>query len=301
MSDCPICNSQDLDTVYSGPIRMGRFGDVSEETFDIRHCQNCDSAWLGGKFFDYMENDYRKRYDGEETIDRYHELHDDEQSRPLQFLRLSSLRDALIADIGCGGGSFLDVTKGLARDTVAIEPARFYHSGLISKGHRVYDSTETALQDYAGRLDLAVCLSVVEHVDQPVDLLRQIRGLLAPGGRALISTPNRADWLLDLLPESYGAFFYRSAHRWYFTEPSLKVIAERAGFDAARCVVHGYQRYGLGNFLMWMRDRKPTGEALTGVPTALNETFRNTLAVEGKADYLWMMLETPEGKEGLAS
>jgi 2-polyprenyl-3-methyl-5-hydroxy-6-metoxy-1,4-benzoquinol methylase len=41
------------------------------------------------------------------------------------------------------------------------------------------------------RFDLLVCADVIEHVEQPVFLLRRLAELLADGGQLLISTPDR--------------------------------------------------------------------------------------------------------------
>jgi 2-polyprenyl-6-hydroxyphenyl methylase/3-demethylubiquinone-9 3-methyltransferase len=40
------------------------------------------------------------------------------------------------------------------------------------------------------RFDLITCIEVIEHLENPTQLLRHIRTLLAPAGLALITTPN---------------------------------------------------------------------------------------------------------------
>ncbi len=51
---------------------------------------------------------------------------------------------------------------------------------------------EADWQQLAGRgFDLLVCADVIEHVEQPVFLLRQLAALIADGGQLLISTPDR--------------------------------------------------------------------------------------------------------------
>ena len=41
-------------------------------------------------------------------------------------------------DFGCGGGSFLDSIKGIAKKTIAVEPFVGYHESLKLRGHEVY-------------------------------------------------------------------------------------------------------------------------------------------------------------------
>jgi len=134
-------------------------------------------------------------------------------------------------------------------------------------------------------VDRAVCFSVVEHVDDPLALLRDIRDLVRPGGELLLSTPNREDWLLELLPAEYGAFFYRKVHFWYFNAASLAELVRRAGFvDVA--VSHAH-RFDVSNAALWLRDRRPTGLGKLSVPSAADEVFRALLQASGRSDYLY--------------
>lgn len=287
---CPICGAERTGVVYQGPIRMGRYGDSSDQSFSVPHCLTCDTAWLDEDFFDYSQEHYRKQVDGEASIEAYHRVHDRDQVNALEVVGTGEMRGAVVADIGCGGGSFLDAVKGFAAKTLAIEPATFYHAGLQDKGHCPYAGLEQALEAHAGAVDLATCLSVIEHVDDPVRVLEQARQLLKPGGRLVLSTPNRNDWLLQLLPKEYGAFFYRAAHRWYLTARSLEEIGRCAGFNEIQ--VRHRHRFGLSNMLLWLRDKRPTGHDAVAVPPVLDAAFRGTLDHVGLADYLYAELKS---------
>lgn len=295
MKQCPICGSPHLDVVYHGPIRMGRFGERSAQSYSIPLCRGCDAAWLEERFFDYAQPAYREQVDDGASIEAYRRIHDRDQARALVEVGTDALRDRVVADIGCGGGAFLDSVKGFATRTVAIEPARFYHDALRAKGHDPYDCLDQALVEHVGRVDLAVCLSVIEHVEDPVILLKQARRLLKPGGRLVLSTPNRADWLLQLLPAEYGEFFYRAAHRWYLTAPSLREVAARAGFKTIE--IRHRHRFGLSNFMLWLRDRCPTGQDAVAVPPVLNAAFIGSMNASGLADYLYADLRNADRED----
>jgi SAM-dependent methyltransferase len=296
MMPCPICGETQLDVIYHGPIRMGRFKDRSGEPYAIQHCAVCDTAWLEKRFFDYAQPEYREQVDGTASIEDYHRIHDRDQVRALNEVGTDQLRGRCVADIGCGGGAFLDLIKGLASHTVGIEPAVYYHEALRAKGHDVHHSIEGALPRYEGRVDLAVSFSVIEHVDDPVELLEQAGRLLKPGGRLIISTPSRGDWMLQLLPDEYGSFFYRAAHRWYLTADSLKAVAVQAGFKQVK-VWHRH-RFGLSNLLLWLRDRKPTGQRALEVPPILDAAFIGAMNEAGLGDYLYAELRKDEAGVG---
>jgi SAM-dependent methyltransferase len=73
-----------------------------------------------------------------------------------------------------------------------------------------------------GGFDTVVCLNVIEHVDDDVGSLRNIRRVLAPGGRALVLVP-RGPGMFGTLDEVLG-------HRRRYTEATLRAVAEAAGF-----------------------------------------------------------------------
>ena len=286
---CRICEADNWSTLYRGPIRLGRPGETSTTPRTVWLCGNCHAGWLRGDAIDYSGNAYRELVDGDADAATHYRLHDQEQAHRLRLVGTDRLRGAVIADFGAGAGSFLDTIRGMAAETIAIEPTRGFHPSLAGNGHVVFEGGSDLAPDWLGRVDLAVCFSVVEHVEEPVRLLREIRASLTPGGRALVSTPNRSDWLLELLPESYAPFFYRQVHRWYFETHSLTEAATLAGFSRVRPFhVH---RFDLSNLLVWLRDRRPSGLGAIAVSGPLDAAFAATLEASGRSDYLYAWLE----------
>jgi glycosyltransferase involved in cell wall biosynthesis len=75
----------------------------------------------------------------------------------------------------------------------------------------------------AGGFDTVVCLNVVEHVEDDLGALANLRGALAPGGRAIVLVP-RGPGLFGTLDEVLG-------HRRRYDEASLRRVALDAGFE----------------------------------------------------------------------
>jgi hypothetical protein len=94
--------------------------------------------------------------------------------------------------------------------------------------------------------------------------------------------------MLELLPEEYGAFFFRTVHSWYFDAGSLKRLAAAAGF--AECTVQYVHRFDLSNALLWLRDRRPSGQGTISVAPPVSAAFRSWLESTGRADYLYARL-----------
>ncbi len=288
---CEICGSTDWREAYRGPVRDGAFGRLTAPTIVARcgHCGVERLAETSTKDDDfYKGTEYRSALNEATDAVGFFAEHDRLQLQNLQQLWPETLRGKTIADIGCAAGSFLDHVKGLPARAIAIEPCIPYHRSLSERGFEVYASP-SGMNDPAS-VDWAFSFSVIEHVGDPKSFLTDIRAMLKPGGRALISTPNRADVLMSLLPDTYPSFFYRAVHRWYFDADSLANCARQAGLDVEqmRCI----HRFGISNALIWLRDRKPGGQAALPNINAplLDAVWARSLEMEGNGDYLYALL-----------
>jgi 2-polyprenyl-3-methyl-5-hydroxy-6-metoxy-1,4-benzoquinol methylase len=284
---CKICGSNSFGTLYQGQIRLGKFGDWSAEKQTVYRCEGCQVGFLGQNGFCYEEDEYRQRVDDAATIEGFYRLHDREQAGKFGVLGTEALRDKVVADIGCGGGSWLDFLAGVARETIAIEPARAFRETLAKK-HRYFRNGAEALTLYAGKVDLAFSFAVIEHVEDPLGFVKEVGQLLKPGGSLWLSTPNYDDWLIGFLPGVYDRFFFRRAHTWYFNGAALTTLAEKAGFSKVSLkYVH---RFDLANALHWIRDHQPTGLGRTPWFQGLDDAFQRHLESLGKTDFLYARL-----------
>lgn len=294
---CEICSSNEWQEVYRGAIRDGSFGNLSDPDTVVAECQDCGVQRLEErrcKEEEAYEGEHYRRLVGEPTdVAGYRSGHDGRMLKNLSLLLPETLRDKKIVDVGCAAGSFLDYMSGLTKKAVAIEPCKIYHDALKSRGYHVYAYSKDALAEHEGSIDLAFSWEVIEHVGNPRIFLEEIARLLKPNGRAMISTPNRKDVLMALLPDEYPAFFYRVVHRWYFDEVSLR----RCAFEAGLKVVNGQfvHRFGLSNAMRWLRDKRPGGrEPLPQLNSALvDKGWVAYLEDRGIADYLYFVLERP--------
>lgn len=293
---CPICGIEHWRGAWSGRVRAGKFGNFTPPT-EVRACAACgvqrlaESACRDEQF--YATGDYRQLLGQEKSAAGFYAEHDPLQMERLELVRPHTVRELVVADIGCAGGSFLDHVRGIVSAAVAIEPAEHYHATLSSRGYHVFPSIAAALSRWRERIGRAFCFSVVEHVAEPRRFLEEAGELLAPGGSLLVSTPNREDVLMSLLPDDYPGFFYRSVHRWYFDRASLARCAESASLKVTemRCL----HRFGVANTLGWLRDRRPPGRAsFPAVDSrALDAVWRDTLEREFHGDYLYATLVRP--------
>lgn len=283
---CLSCDADEYTIIYSGPIRSGSFGRETDKPFDVVKCSKCGLTKL--KDFpkvDYDSSSYRDDYNDTADIENYIELHDSEQSPRIERIGIEKFRNKTVLDYGCGGGAFLDLIKGVAIHTIAIEPFDGYHKSLQERGHEVFKYAKDA-KKYEGKVDIVTTFGVIEHVKNPLAMLTDIYELLSENGTSYIETDNLNDVLMHFDIPEFNRFFYRTAHYWYFDDSSLKNLCQKAGFNNIKSGFrHGYD---LSNTFKWLKDRRPTGvDQLDFIDSVLNEVWCASLEKYGLAELLY--------------
>lgn len=284
-SSCILCEGQPFETLYEGKIRSGSFGKFANQPNSVLKCTNCGLAWL--KEFpeiNYESEDYRLDYNDSAGIEDYFKNHDSEQNPRIARIGIEKFRNKVVLDFGCGGGSFLDLMKGFASKTIAVEPYAGYHSSLRERGHEVF-SCISECQEFLGKVDIVISFGVIEHIDDPLQYLIDAHKILSVEGRLYIETDNLNDILINLHFREFQSFYYRTVHNWYFNCSSLKGLGEKAGF---RKVKEGYRHgFGLSNTLLWLKDRTPQGSTqLPFVTETIDRIWIQMLESNGMAELL---------------
>jgi len=145
---------------------------------------------------------------------------------------------AEVLDVGIGGGAlgqYLSAERGCRVDGATISPVEAARSAPHYRRIEVADLNVTPLDTLFGgrRYGAIICADVLEHLLRPTAVLEACRGLLADGGRLLLSIPNVAysGLIAELLA---GEFRYRDeglldrTHVRFFTRSSaLRLLREQ--------------------------------------------------------------------------
>ncbi len=151
----------------------------------------------------------------------------------LSVMYLSSQSGGRLLDVGCGSGRTLESmqdlgwrAEGVDLDPVAVHNAR--HKGL-----EVRLGTLEA-QKYPDRHFDAVTMShLIEHVHDPLQLLRECYRVLKPGGQLVVVTPNSESWGHKRFRDSWRELD-PPRHLHIFKSSSLRRLVEKAGFKKLR-------------------------------------------------------------------
>ena len=182
-----------------------------------------------------------------------------------------SISGKKVLDVGCGGGILAESmavagaqAKGIDLSEKALKVADLHslESGVQVKYE--YISAEDLAKKEAGEYDVVTCMEMLEHVPDPLSIIKSCAALVKPGGKVFFSTLNRnpksylfaiigAEYILRILPK--GTHDYKK-----FIKPSeLNDFIREAGLELNELIGLSYnpitEVYSLGrdtdvNYLM---------------------------------------------------
>lgn len=118
------------------------------------------------------------------------------QHRSRYEFAIQNIRDRDVIDIGCGEGYGSYMMIGAAKSVVGVDISK----RAIEHAKEMYESTNLhyKVADVAklpfdeNKFTAGVCFEVIEHIENPGDLLREAERVIAPNGIFIVSTPNGA-------------------------------------------------------------------------------------------------------------
>jgi len=194
------------------------------------------------------------------------------------------IRNKRWLDFGCGLGGMLDEMKSEAAWAAGLEPSQQRQEIVTAKGHKVIGSLKE-LEDQS--LDVVTMFHVLEHLTDPIEVLKAVRRVLRPGGTLLIEVPHARDALFSLYDcEAFKRFTFWSEHLVLHTRQSLRILLQHAGYEEIE--IMGYQRYPLANHLYWLSQHKPGGhDSWRSIASAeLTSAYTNVLQKIDRTDTL---------------
>ena len=133
---------------------------------------------------------------------------------------------ARILDAGAGSGrNMVELRRHGAVTAIELSPT----SVCLARARDVGEVVEGSVLDMpfeSGSFDLATSLDVIEHLEDDLGALRELRRVVAPGGCLLVTVP-AYQWLWS------GHDEVNHHHRRY-TRRSLRVVGEQAGWKQVR-------------------------------------------------------------------
>jgi len=153
-----------------------------------------------------------------------------------------------IVDIGSGTGDLAAMLRGVYPDAELLG-LELSLAGIESAERKVPNAVflqkdltlaEPPPPKYAGWATHAVCSEVLEHVDDPRQLLEVSRAYLAPSCRLVVTVPGGP----------MTAYDRHIGHRRHFRPDDVADLLREAGFDVIRATGGGFPIFNLYRLLM---------------------------------------------------
>jgi SAM-dependent methyltransferase len=184
-----------------------------------------------------------------------------------------------LLDVGCGGGGLLRQLAGLGFQSLLgadpfIAETLHHPDGVVVRKAR--------LAELSGEFDGIMMHHSFEHMPEPYAVLADARRLLAPGASLLLRVPVCSSQAF----REYGVDWVQlDAPRHFFlhSEQSLRVLAQRAGFEVTRVVYDStaFQFWGSEQYRRGVYLQSPTSYAVDAAASQFSAA--DIAALEAKA------------------
>ena len=285
-SECFLCGSRSSRIIHNGTR--------DNPSIDVLKCCNCGLVRLSDIMDDpdaYYENAEMRADDTEVSLEEIRVSAAIDDERRFEFVKRIAENKAVL-DFGCGAGGVLHRLKRVASSVCGVELERDMCEAINREGIRCYPSVDVASKELTESVDIITAFHVLEHLENPIEMLNRLKVLLKDDGIMVIEIPNADDALLGTYNNgAFADFTYWSAHLYLYNNETFKKLIERAGLKVR--FISQIQRYSLSNTLYWLAKGKPGGHKKWAMLSngLLDREYESQLAKLGIADTIIAIVE----------
>ncbi len=165
------------------------------------------------------------------------------------------IQDSDILDFGCGKGGFINLTKEISNKSVGLELNKVNRTYINDIGIQCVET----LTELNSTFDVITLNHVFEHLNDPINILIELKKYLKTDGVIIVEVPHARDLLLETFNlKSFKNFTFWSEHLILHTRESLESFVESSGLKMKN--IEGFQRYPLPNHFNWLLNGQPSGQ-----------------------------------------
>ncbi len=135
-----------------------------------------------------------------------------------------------VLDLGCAKGAYLGQ---LPQGSLGVEVSRPNLEHCRQLGLRIMVADLNRKLPFPSvSFPAILCSHVLEHVDAPIELLRECHRILRPGGLLVLGLPiesNLVNWL-----RGHKYFYHHPGHLYSFSLENIDILLTKTGFEITR-------------------------------------------------------------------
>jgi 2-polyprenyl-3-methyl-5-hydroxy-6-metoxy-1,4-benzoquinol methylase len=215
---CPVCGSESSVDDNACTIHPER-----PLAVDLRRCIRCHHGWIdplpAQAFLNHLYGRGSRSVIGPDRVKTEFTI-----PEAIAACEAATLPATRYLEIGVGQGLLYRHFAAAGWSTAGVDPGDWAASlpGVV----RSIDDI-----DVGRRFDLIAAMDVLEHVRDPVAMVRRLRELAAPGARLFMAFPNRAS-LRARVGKGRWRMVRPLGHLHFFSPRSARLMLKEAGWDA---------------------------------------------------------------------
>ncbi len=165
-------------------------------------------------------------------------------------------RDSRILDLGCGSADFLRAAYARAQEVYGIDPdRRALHRNAVIGAKIAGTGDDLPFADNA--FDMIALAWVIEHLERPAAVVRELYRVLKPGGLLVFLTPNMWNynvWMIRMVPNCLHHLFTQALYgrreretyavRYRLNSvPRIEAVLRSIGFRRQQLILNGDPSY----------------------------------------------------------
>lgn len=268
---CYLCESKNIKKIKQG-VR-------DDENIEVFKCQNCGLEFLS-EFKPTLNNFYTNGELHNKTADFQNWLNRTgiDDIRRFKYL-LNIIKNKSILDFGCGSGEFIRLSKPYSEKIIGCE----IDKSLTEYYKEIEIDVRNSINQIDEKFDVITMFHVLEHLENPIEILEQLKQKLNKNGKIIIEVPNSDDALLTLYKsKAFKSFTYWSCHLFYYNQKCLKDLIKKCGLKCRK--IEYIQRYPYTNHIGWIKDKKYAGQNRYKTNKFINLLYTNILKILHKTD-----------------
>lgn len=242
---CKVCSSLNVKKIFNTCNIHGRHILDSKDNFSIYRCYDCEIIFIAGVLIDskYYSKYYPQNYYDKELsnnlinlfVNLIEKISIKIKERQILNNLLNKKFKLKILDIGCGNGRFLTNISNSRFDKYGVEINPEGYKRCREKKLKTYNQELKNINFEDNFFDAITLWHVIEHLDNPSEVMLNIKKILKKEGILVISTPNTTSlgfkygqslWFHLDVPR-HLILYNKKSLEYFFDKTGFKVIQEK--------------------------------------------------------------------------
>jgi len=157
-----------------------------------------------------------------------------------KFVR-NDLKELRFLDVGCSPGAMMDIVSNYYTEFKVLDGIEISEEAAFvpkKKGYNVFVGIAEEIKLEQNYYDLIYMQQVIEHLTEPIKVIKNLYNSLRTGGKLVIETPGLFTWDYKLFKKGSWEAYHIPRHLNIWTEEGMYKLLKNSGFNK---IQHNYK------------------------------------------------------------